>query len=124
MSAPAAPVPLARSSSSSCLKRSFSTPSMLIRPEEGFQSLMRSMGGGTAIKNLRDANRMVPGMWEAREKKKFADDVHRLNARLREQKRCLLDPRGHVVQYWDMATGLALLYTMFVTPYELSLIHI
>ena len=41
-----------------------------------------------------------------------------LKARLRDQKRGLLDPRGLFVQCWDIMTFAALVFTIFVTPYE------
>ena len=45
----------------------------------------------------------------------FAEDVIRLRNKF-SVKRGTLDPRLHV-QYWDMVTGLALIFTAFVTPF-------
>ena len=57
----------------------------------------------------------------ASEKKVFEQDIARLKTRLRNQSRGLLDPKGDFVQYWDMVTAGALMFTMFVTPYEVGL---
>ena len=92
------------------------------RPEAGFQELLRRFGGGGALKQLRDAKRLGTRMeWEAAERERFKQDVERLNERLREQGRGLINPHGTFVQYWDMISTAALLYTMFVTPFEVGL---
>ena len=55
------------------------------------------------------------------EKKMFQDDIARLNKRIHDSKVGLLNPRGLFVQVWDITTAIALLYTMFITPYEVGL---
>ena len=51
---------------------------------------------------------------------KFKRDVAAVNARLR-LRRGFANPRSLWVQYWDLATALALLYTATVTPFEVCL---
>lgn len=51
---------------------------------------------------------------------KFARDVEVVNQRLRAR-RGFANPRSLWVQYWDLATALALLYTATVTPFEVCL---
>ena len=51
----------------------------------------------------------------------YVRDVDQLRQRLRETYRGLLLPRGLFVQTWDMVTGICLLYTLFVTTYEVGL---
>ena len=91
--------------------------------QAGFQSLIRSLGGGGALKRLRDANLLSSNteIRDAQEQHQFNADIDRLRERLRDQRRGLLDPRGVFVQYWDMITMMALLWTMVVTPFEVSL---
>lgn len=57
----------------------------------------------------------------AKESAEFAADVNLIKARLRSQGRWLIDPKGSFVQYKDMATTFAMLWTIFVTPYEVGL---
>ena len=89
----------------------------------GFQALLRQYGGGSALKQLRDANRLGNNkeIADAVEREEFEDDIQRLRKRLADQKRGLLDPRGTFVQCWDMVTTVSLVYTMFVTPFEVGL---
>ena len=91
----------------------------------GFQELLRSLGGGGALKRLREATMFKDAhaalVQETADRKKFHEDIALLNSRLADQRRGLLNPRGLFVQYWDMATACALLFTMWVTPYEVGL---
>ena len=48
----------------------------------------------------------------------LAEDGARLAKRLRRLNRCLINPRWKAMQYWDFVTIFGLLFTMFVTPYE------
>lgn len=48
----------------------------------------------------------------AAEKKVFQADISRLKARIRDQGRGLLHPRGQFVQVWDMISAVALIWTM------------
>lgn len=81
---------------------------------QGFQYLLRSLGGGGALKRLRDAKIIgaSAALQDVQEQELFNADIDRLRERLRDQRRGLLNPRGTFVQYWDMITMLALLYTM------------
>ena len=95
-----------------------------IDSDNGFQELLHSLGGGGALKKLREATLFsgpAARLQEAAEKQVFQDDIVRLKTRLADQRRGLLNPRGIFVQYWDMATACALLFTMWVTPYEVGL---
>ena len=78
-----------------------------------FQQIVQSLGGAPAKAMLG----MTPGFDQAA----FRTDCAALRHRLRENSFGLLPPRGRFVQYWDMVTGCALLYTLFVTPFEVGL---
>jgi hypothetical protein len=47
-------------------------------------------------------------------------DVRQVRKRLRASNRCIFDPDGTVVQSHDMLTAFALVYTVFITPYEIG----
>lgn len=51
----------------------------------------------------------------------FVRDTERLRQRMRATRGFLINPRSGLVQYWDMCTGLALLYTATVTPFEVGI---
>ena len=55
------------------------------------------------------------------DKLRFRSDVERLRKRLHDQKRGLINPRGKYVQYWDLVTCTALMFTLFVTPFEVGM---
>ena len=101
------------------------TQSLVATNKSSFQDLIRNLGGGQALKQLHAAGDAADHEklreQEEAEKKVFAADIDRLNKRLQDQKRGLLDPQSKQVQYWDMMTTVALVYTMFVTPYEVGL---
>ena len=92
-------------------------------PVSGFEHLVTQHGGGGALKHLRDANRFksFKGDASAEERAEFARDAVRLRSRMLKQGRGLLNPRGAFVQYWDMLLILNLVYTTFVTPFEVGL---
>ena len=104
------------------------TAEQLVRPDVQYQELIRNLGGGQALRALR-RSAVQPGELSAdleqertrEEKQVFAADIARLNKRILEARRGLLDPRGKIVQYWDMCSAAALMYTMFVTPYEVGM---
>ena len=52
-------------------------------------------------------------------KRQFDKDCAVLRKRL-QKRRGFINPRRKHVQYWDLATALALLYTATVTPYEVG----
>ena len=81
-----------------------------------FQDLMRMLGGGSAMSKLEAVD--GGGSATFADPKTFRKDVARLKARFRDEGRGLLNPRDKKVQYWDLITGMALLFTMFVTPFE------
>ena len=51
----------------------------------------------------------------------FANDVGTLKKRMVASRRGLINPRSKRVQYWDLLTTTALLFTATVTPYEVCL---
>ena len=51
----------------------------------------------------------------------FQQDCERLRRRVRKTRRGLINPRSKKVQYWDLTTTLALLFTASVTPFEVCL---
>lgn len=53
-------------------------------------------------------------------RQEFAEDVIRLKTRFRQDKKGFLDPRSDYMSYWDTATGMCLLFTAFVTPFEVG----
>jgi hypothetical protein len=55
------------------------------------------------------------------ERKKFQADCKLLRHRMRTNRRGLINPRSKFVQYWDMTTTMALLFTATVTPFEVCL---
>ena len=82
-----------------------------------FQELLSLFGGEKAVK----ASLLMGGERSKEEEAAFRSDVVRLRRRLRDQNRGLINPRGKYVQYWDLITCFALLYTLFVTPYEVGM---
>ena len=99
-----------------------------VKNEKGtrsFQDIVRHLGGVTALQRI---STPVEGGAEASEdavneqlREEFASDVVRLKARFTETKRGFLDPRSPMMQYWDMTTGFCLLFTAFVTPFEVGI---
>lgn len=88
-----------------------------VRGGWAFQDVVRHLGGATALQNLATPDDKQDTSDEAADQRRleFASDVIRLRNKF-SVKRGTLDPRSHV-QYWDMVTGLALIFTAFVTPF-------
>ena len=84
-----------------------------------FQELLHMFGGERGVRQ------MVLGVGgptkTVDETANFRRDVDKLRKHLRDQRRGLLNPRGRFVQYWDMVTCFALMFTLFVTPYEVGM---
>lgn len=78
-----------------------------------FQDIVHSLGGQRAKAMLSMSHEV--------DEKAFKKDCESLRARLKAQTHMLIRPRGKFIQYWDMTTGLALIYTLFVTPFEVGL---
>lgn len=86
-----------------------------------FQDVMKTLGGGSALKQLREME-MEDMLQKFRtEQAAFLSDVAILRHRLRMETFGLLNPKGFKVQVWDLVTTTALFYTLFVTPYEIGL---
>lgn len=83
------------------------------RTGEPFQELVKSLGGQRAKAML--------GMTPDFNQEAFRQDCTNLRKRMRDQSLGLLHPRGLFIQYWDMVTGIALLYTLFITTFEVGL---
>ena len=84
------------------------------------------------VKTIRSFNELVTALdssgisrWVAKQIKstdrqaRFKEDCTVLRARLKKR-RSFINPRSSRIQYWDLATGLALIYTAIVTPYEVT----
>jgi hypothetical protein len=78
---------------------------------QGFHDLMAKL----------EASKFDAGLSERVDRKTFQNDCQRLKARMREKRRFLLNPRSRRMQYWDMTTMLALVFTATVTPFEVCL---
>ena len=89
-------------------------------PELAYQDLLLKFGGQRSVRALRDGTLGSTSLDED-ELQEFRDDVTKLRHRLRKQNFGLLNPRGLNVQRWDLCTALALMYTLFVTPYEVGM---
>jgi hypothetical protein len=57
---------------------------------------------------------------EQGEKEEFAQDVIRLKTRYTQDNRGFLNPRSARMQRWDLTTGACMLFTAFVTPFEVG----
>eukprot|EP00966_Prymnesium_polylepis_P209738 4857884-Prymnesium_polylepis.1 len=53
----------------------------------------------------------------------FHAESNALRARLFEMNRGLIHPNSRQMSYWDVVTMLALVFTAFVTPFEIALIR-
>ena len=84
---------------------------------DNFQDLIFMFGGDRKVKQLVG---LETEERSAEQDLAFRADVKRLRQRLRDQRRGLLNPSGFYVQYWDMVTALALMFTLFVTPLEVG----
>lgn len=129
---PAEPLPAAHSAASN---KVIADPAVLQNLTEGgdsFQEVMRKLGGGNALKQLRSmenkaffGERMrvdkTRNAQQLEDEANYRRDVMELRARLRSNKFMLLDPKGSFIQCWDMTTTMALVYTLFVTPYEIGM---
>ena len=78
-----------------------------------FQEIVEVLGGNPAKARLAGE--------DALDHEAFVRDVNALRQRLRETYRGLLRPRGSFIQFWDLTTGLCLMYTLFVTTFEVGL---
>jgi len=99
---------------------------------ESFQEVMKKLGGGNALKQLRSMeNKAFFGermkvdkertAMQLEEEANYRADVFRLKDRLKSDKFMLLDPKGMFIQFWDMTTTGSLFYCLFVTPYEIGM---
>lgn len=50
----------------------------------------------------------------------FAANVSVVRQQLRQMERCVVSPQGKFIKRWDKVTGCALLFTAFVTPWEVG----
>ena len=55
------------------------------------------------------------------DRQQFIQDTKYLRRRIRATRNGLINPRSTYVGYWDLLTGLALIYTATVTPFEVCL---
>lgn len=80
--------------------------------EVSFQDIVRSLGGTKAKAAL--------GMLPPFNEDAFRADIKIIKARLKAETHGLFMPRGKFIQYWDLMTGTALMYTL-VSPIFCSL---
>ena len=73
--------------------------------EVTYDEMLSEMGVTSQATEELDPNRM-------------AIDVDLLKARLHQMNRCLINPRGQFMTYWDFFTLGALFFTATITPYE------
>ena len=86
----------------------------IVEDQASWQEIVEFLGGSKAKAQLLGAEIIT-------NHDQYVRDVDQLRQRLRETYRGLLLPRGLFVQTWDMVTGICLLYTLFVTTYEVGL---
>ena len=86
----------------------------IVEDQASWQEIVEFLGGSKAKAQLLGAEIIT-------NHDQYVRDVDQLRLRLRETYRGLLLPRGLFVQTWDMVTGICLLYTLFVTTYEVGL---
>ena len=85
-----------------------------------YEDVVRRLDGGEALRfdqSFRTGSKQQQEEWRVR----YVAEVDRMRERLRVSRRFLLDPRGVFIQYWDLATSIALIFTAFVTPFEVAL---
>ena len=99
--------------------------SELLSPEEqaqgwrgSFDQLLEALGGMVAIETLRTDGGSAS---IEDERAKFVLGVAQLRYRMKHMFSWLLNPRGALVGYWDLVITMALMFTISVTPYEVSL---
>lgn len=83
----------------------------LPRPS-GFVSVLELLGGSAAVDELKDKKEVSFG--------EFHRDVQSVRARLARRQRGFLDPKARRMQAWDLLTSLALIFVVFVTPFEVA----
>ena len=81
---------------------------------EGFAAELRKLGGLHKLDG--DDERSVEEI-----RGEFVTAVNNTKRSLAERGRGLLLPKGSFVQTWDMVVGTGLLYTLFVTPFEVGM---
>ena len=84
-----------------------------------FEHLMRALDGGRKITATMSAEEAVEHDKGVRQV--FLNDVNRLRSRLKQARRGFVNPNAKPMQYWDMVTGISLLFVALVTPFEVGL---
>lgn len=82
-----------------------------------YSELMDALGGMNAFNKLLNLDE------ESMEAKRlqFQQDTQLMNARLGNMYSYLLNPNSQFVQYWDLTTSVCLVFTTFVTPFEVGM---
>ena len=82
-----------------------------------YSELMDALGGMNAFNKLLNLDE------ESMEAKRlqFQQDTQLINARLGNMYSYLLNPNSQFVQYWDLTTSVCLVFTTFVTPFEVGM---
>lgn len=91
-------------------------------PIRSFHEIVRHLGGVTALQKMTvdPGAATTTNQAETHLKQEFASDVLRLRNKFKQETRGLLNPRSAGMQYWDLTTGLCLVFTAFVTPFEVG----
>ena len=55
-----------------------------------------------------------------RRRQSFAEHCQTIRRQLRTMESCIVSPQGKFIKRWDRVTGIALLFTAFVTPWEVG----
>lgn len=78
-----------------------------------YDELMSRMGS-TEGAGRQGGTQLVP--------EELKSDVDKLNRRMKNMNRCLLDPRSKFMSWWDFFTLFALFFTLIITPFEVALL--
>ena len=78
-----------------------------------YDELMSRMGS-TEGGGRQSGTQLVP--------EELKSDVDKLNRRMKNMNRCLIDPRSKFMSWWDFFTLFALFFTLIITPFEVALL--
>ena len=90
----------------------FNQQSRVLRSQNTVHSLL-------SLQTVKSRLNQTPSHRE-RNRVDFVEDVDRTRAILKNLHRYTINPNGRFVRYWDFATLAALLFTIFITPWEVS----
>ena len=82
--------------------------------------VLQSQKTVSSLLSFAGARTLGDGRASLTEKQKFAGEVEVIRKRLKNISRKTLNPRSRFVRTWDMVTIAALMFTAFVTPFEVA----